>query len=71
MYGLGARTALITSGFLIAWIVSLFFNLTNLGLLPPRLAMIETVFEVIEIPIAMIVGAGVYEGNQEETRHGE
>jgi len=71
MYGVGTRTALLTSGFLIAWIVSLFFNLTNLGLLPPRLAMIETVFEVIEIPIAMIVGAGVYEGNQEETGNGE
>lgn len=65
MYGVGAKTALITSAFCIAWVLSLFVNLTNLGLLPVRLAMTEAFFEVLELPIAMYVGAGVYEGNQE------
>ena len=35
MYGVGTKAALITSAFVIAWIVSLFVNLTNLGLFPP------------------------------------
>ena len=64
MYGVGTKTALITSAFGIAWMVSLFINLTNLGLIPPRLALLEAIFETIEFPIAMIVGAGVYEGKE-------
>jgi hypothetical protein len=43
----------------------MFTNVTNLGLLPPRLAVIEGAFEAIEIPIAMMIGALVYEGRQE------
>jgi len=48
--------------------VSMFINLTNLGLLPPRLALLEAIFETIEFPIAMIVGAGVYEGKEKGIR---
>ena len=70
MYGVGVKTVLITSAFFVAWMLSLFVNLTNLGLLPARLAMIEAVFEVVEFPIAMFVGAGVYEGNQEKAGNG-
>ena len=66
MYGVGGKTVLITSAFFVAWMLSFFFNLTNLGLLPARLAMTEALFEFVEFPIAMFVGAGVYEGNQEE-----
>jgi len=32
-------------------------------------SMIEAAFEIIEFPLAMLVGAGVYEGNQEEARN--
>ena len=71
MYGVGTKTALITSAFGIAWMVSLFINLTNLGLIPPRLALLEAIFETIEFPIAMIVGAGVYEGKEKEIRETE
>jgi hypothetical protein len=70
MYGVGGKTVLITSAFFVAWMLSLFVNLTNLGLLPARLAMIEAVFELVEFPIAMFVGAGVYEGNQEKAGNG-
>jgi hypothetical protein len=68
MYGVGTKTALITSAFFIAWIISLFINLANLGLFPPRLALFEGAFETVEIPIVMIVGALVYEGQKEEDR---
>ena len=70
-YGVGTKTALITCAFGIAWMVSMFINLTNLGLLPPRLALLEAIFETIEFPIAMIVGAGVYEGKEKEIRESE
>jgi hypothetical protein len=71
MYGVGTKTALITCAFGIAWMISLISNLTNLGLLPPRLALLEAIFETIEFPVAMIVGAAVYEGNEKKTRETE
>ena len=71
MYGVGTKTALITCAFGIVWMYSLFINLTNLGLFPPRLALLEAIFETIEFPIAMIVGAGVYEGKEKGIRETE
>jgi len=71
MYGVGTKTALITCAFGIAWMFSTFINLTNLGLFPPRLALLEAIFETIEFPIAMIVGAAVYEGNEKKIRETE
>ena len=62
MYGVGTKTALITSAFGIFLVLSMFINFTNLGLIPARIGLIEAVFVTIEFPIAMIVGAGVYEG---------
>ena len=66
MYGVGTKTALITSAFGVILGFSLFINLMNLGILPVRLGLLEAVFEGIEFPIAMIVGAGVYEGQEKE-----
>ncbi len=62
MYGVGTRTALITSAFGVSLLFSLFLSFINLGLIPARIGLIEAVFVTIEFPIAMIVGAGVYEG---------
>ncbi len=62
MYGVGTRTALITSAFGVILGFSLFINFINLGLLPLRAGMIEAVFEAIEFPIAMMAGAAIYEG---------
>lgn len=67
MYGVGTRAALITSAFFITWLFSMFVNLTNLGVFPPQFALMEAIFEAIEFPIAMIVGAGVYEGQERGT----
>lgn len=63
MYGVGTKTALITSAFgIIIFGLSLFINFINLGLIPAQVGLIEALFVAIEFPIAMIVGAGVYEG---------
>jgi hypothetical protein len=62
MYGVGIRTALITSAILVIWVFSLAVNGINLGLFPLQAGLTEAVFEMIEIPIAMIAGAAEYEG---------
>ena len=62
MYGVGTRTALITSAFGVILGFSLFINFINLGLFPLKLGLLEAVFEAIELTIAMVAGAAVYEG---------
>ena len=68
MYGVGTRTALITSAFGIILGFSLFINFINLGLFPLKLGLLEAGFEAIELTIAMIAGAAIYEGNGKEGR---
>jgi hypothetical protein len=65
MFGVGTKTALITSAFGIIFGVSMNINAINLGLIPPQLSLLEMVYELIEFPIAMIAGAAVYEGSNE------
>jgi hypothetical protein len=62
MYGVGTRTALITSIFGIILGFSLFINLINLGLVPLKLGLMEAAFESIELISSLIAGAAVYEG---------
>lgn len=62
MYGVGTKAALITSAFGVSLLLTLFINFINLGLIPAQIGLIEAVFVTIEFPLAMIVGAGVYEG---------
>ncbi len=71
MFGVGTKTALITSAFGVILGFSLVINFINLGLLPVRLGLMEAIFETIEFPIAMIVGAGVYEGREKGVREAE
>ena len=71
MYGVGVKTALITSAFAVIVTFSLFFNWSNLGILPVRPALIEAVFEAIEFPLAMLVGAAVYEGGLDDIQEAE
>jgi hypothetical protein len=71
MYGVGTKTALITSAFGVILGFSLFINFINLGLLPIKVTLIEAVFEAIEFPIAMIVGATIYEGQEKRDRPDE
>lgn len=64
MYGVGARTALITSALGVIWVWSLTINLINLGFFPPVAGLVEAVYESIEFPLAMLAGAAVYEGRE-------
>ena len=64
MYGVGTKTALITSAFGIILGFSVSTNLINNGLIPLKLGLIETVCEAIEFPIAMLAGAAVYENRE-------
>jgi hypothetical protein len=71
MYGVGTRTALVTSAFGIILGFSFYTNLINLGLLPLKLGVISAVFEAIEFPIAMVAGAAIYEGQEKWGRPDE
>lgn len=65
MFGVGTRTALITSAFGIIFAFTMTINAINLGLVPTRVGLIEWIFELIEFPLAMMAGALVYEGTSE------
>jgi hypothetical protein len=66
MFGVGPKTALIASGFAFAFIFSLGINFANLGFYPIQPALIELFAELIELPLALLAGAYVYEGGWEE-----
>jgi hypothetical protein len=66
MFGVGPKTALIASGFAYAFIFSFMINFANLRFYPIRPALIEMFYQLIEIPIAILVGAYYYEGGWEE-----
>ena len=61
MFGVGVRTALITSGFMFTFVATYAVNQANLGILPIWIAVIELVYLVIELPLALQVGAWFYE----------
>ena len=62
MYGVGMKTVLVTSALGVVWGASMAINAINLGLVPIEAGLIETAFVAVEFPIAMLVGAEVYEG---------
>jgi hypothetical protein len=64
MYGVGTRTALITSAVGIVWAFSLIANCVNLGLFPSQPGLVEALYLAIEFPIATMAGAEVYEGHR-------
>lgn len=64
MYGVGTKTALITSALGIVWMWSMTINAINLGLIPTQVGLIEAVFVSVEFPIAMLAGAQIYEGRE-------
>ncbi len=53
------------------WVYSILVSIANLGLIPSQLAFLEAVFETIEFPVAMYVGASIYEGKEKEDREAE
>jgi hypothetical protein len=61
MFGVGVQTALITSAFLIVFMAVFAINSVNLGVFPWEIGLLETVYLMVELPLAMIVGARFYE----------
>lgn len=62
MFGVGYRTALVASAFAFLFITAFAVNSVNLGTYPFRIAIIELGYQVIELPIAILAGARIYEG---------
>jgi len=67
-YGAGAGTA-IRAG-LAAWVLAVFLadlSLAGAGLLPARMLVITALVELVEIPLATVVGAWIYKEEQAQT----
>jgi len=62
MFGVGSRTALATSAFAFFFVVAFAINGVNLGNYPLRIALIALGYQLVELPLAILVGARVYEG---------
>jgi hypothetical protein len=62
MFGVGPRTALVTSAFAYLFVAAFAINGVNVGTYPLRIAGIELLYQLVELPIAILVGASVYEG---------
>ena len=69
MFGVGPKTALIASGFAYAFFFSFMINFANLRFYPMRPALIELFYQLIELPVALLVGAYCYEGRWGEVDH--
>jgi hypothetical protein len=62
MFGVGVKTALITSLFVFIFVTTFGFNISNLsGYYPWRIALIESGYLMLELPVSIIVGAIFYE----------
>ena len=61
MFGVGVKTALITSLFGFVFVTAFAINMANLSPYPWRVAFLETGYLAIELPVSIIVGAYVYE----------
>lgn len=61
MFGVGPRNALITGGFVFAFMLALTINYVNLGFLPVWFGAVEQVNLLVELPLSLVAGAYVYE----------
>jgi hypothetical protein len=61
MFGVGTKTALITSGFVLTFIAAYAINETNLGLYPIQITLIQLFYWLVELPAAVVAGAYFYE----------
>lgn len=65
MFGVGYKTALITSGLILVIFLSVIVNEINLGLYPAWIGLVEWSYELIELPVALMAGSHIYEGMAE------
>lgn len=64
MFGVGTRTALIASGFVFVFVSAFIINSVNLGHQTFPYAVVETASLIVELPLAIIVGARYYESGK-------
>lgn len=63
MFGVGVKTALVTSFFVLIFMAVFSINMINLGVFPWGIGLLETIYLIIELPLAMVVGARFYEAD--------
>jgi hypothetical protein len=63
MFGVGPQTALAASAFAFFFVAAFAINSVNLGIYPLPVALIELGYQLVELPIAILAGARVYEGS--------
>ncbi len=61
MFGVGVKTALITSLFVFVFVSAFAINVANLSGYPLRIALIESGYLILELPASIIAGAYIYE----------
>ena len=64
MFGVGVKTALITSFFVFFFVTVFSINMVNLGYFNWEIGLLESVYLMIELPIAVILGAMYYEAGK-------
>ena len=64
MFGVGFRTALITSAFVFVFVFAFELNYANLGFYPFHLALFDALSLLVELPLALLTGAQVYESGR-------
>jgi hypothetical protein len=64
MFGVGPRTALIAAAFVFAFVFAFDLNFANLGFIPYRQALLYSFDLIVELPLALFVGAEVYESGR-------
>ncbi len=63
MFGVGIKTALVTSFFVLVFMAVFSINMINLGVYPWGIGLLETIYLIIELPLAIVVGAKFYEAD--------
>jgi hypothetical protein len=61
MFGVGVKTALITSLFGFVFVAAYALNIANIFFYPWRIAALELVYLLFELPVSIIAGAYIYE----------
>jgi hypothetical protein len=67
MFGVGSRTALISSAFVFAFVFAFELNYANMNFIPVQMVVIDAISLLIELPLALIIGAQVYESGRWST----
>lgn len=59
-FGSGPKTAIVTSGIFLFITFLLFANFVNLGIFPLKMGLLSFVFNLVELPSAILAGASIY-----------